>query len=230
MSDIVIRRYFGDIAQEYSEVLKNRCIRISENDYISTKNVYFMDQIHSNNVVVIDDVVASLPSAGNENEHWIIPQCDGLVTSLKNTFLAIKTADCFPVLIYDNVRNIVAAAHSGRDGTKQKIIENIITIMIERFSSKPKDIKVEIGVGICAKHYPVSSDIVADFKKAFPRKEVTEFLDLQNLIVDTALENNILEANISTSTGCSFESGNHFSFRRDENAKRQISLIGMVYV
>jgi len=220
-NDVLFQRFFGDASQEYSEILKQGRVKLSESCYVDTQNMYFMEQIHSDNVVIIDDV--------DRTGSNVMPQCDGLVTSLKNTFVATKTADCFPVLLYDEEKEVVAVAHSGREGTRLKIVGKIIKIMVDRFLSKPENIKVEIGVGICPNHYPVSPEIVEDFREAFMTDDITESLDLQKLIIDTAIENNILRENIFPSSLCSFEDKGYFSFRRGENADRQISFIGMVY-
>ena len=214
-----IKKYFGNAEQEYSQILQDKIINISVNDTISTDSVCFMEQIHSSHVVVIQDVIPTLNT---------IPQCDGLITPAKNIFLAVRTADCFPILIYDDEKGVIGVAHSGREGTKQKILEKILTIMKESFFCMAENIKVEIGVGICAKHYQVTTHIVDEFKTVFPDLEITEYLDLQSVIIDTALKNGIVNTNIKIIKGCTFENEKYFSFRRDKNAKRQISGIGMI--
>ena len=218
MKDKIIR-YFGDASQEYSKVLKERFVTIPENNRINTDCIYFMEQIHSDHVVIIDDIAT---------QTTIIPQCDGLITSKKNSFLAVKTADCYPILIYDDLKGVIAVAHSGREGTKQKILEKIIDIMKKHYSCEPENIKVEIGAGICANHYQVSKQITDDFLLSFPDLSINEFLDLKEIIKDTAIKNGIFIKNITTSPECTFESEKYFSYRRDKNDKRQISLIGMM--
>lgn len=54
---------------------------------ISSQNTVFMEQIHGNNIASCDQDCAG---------HWI-PGADGLVTSLKNLFLCVYTADCVPL-------------------------------------------------------------------------------------------------------------------------------------
>jgi len=213
-----IIKYFGDSSQEYAKILQEKFINVTDDNRIHTDYVCFMEQIHSSNVVVIDGVIT--PPA-------IVPQCDGLITSNKNIFLAVKTADCYPILIYDDVKGIIAIAHSGREGTKQKILEKIIELMKNIFFCEPENIKIEIGAGICAKHYQVSNQIANEFINIFPDLEITELLDLPKVIIDTALKNGVVKKNIITSTECTFENEKYFSFRRDKENKRQVSLIGM---
>ena len=213
-----IVKFLGDSKQEYLQILHDGFIKLPDDKSINISNVCFMEQIHSGNVVVIN--VIPTPN--------IIPQCDGLITSAKNIFLAVRTADCYPILVFDDQNEVIAVAHSGREGTKLKILEKIIMIMKERFYCIPENIKVEIGVGICAKHYQVSTQIADEFKAVFPDLDISEYLDLQKVIIDTALKSGISAKNIIIGTDCTFESENYFSFRRDKNAKRQVSGIGMI--
>ena len=220
--EVLYQRFFGDVSHEHSEVLERGCVKLSEGCYIGIDQICFMDQIHSDNVVVLEDLHQPLKNSS-------LPRCDGLVTSLKDVYLAVKTADCFPVIVYDTEREVIAVAHSGREGTKLKILEKVIKVMGERFSCKPEDIRVEIGVGICAEHYQVSVEILEGFRSVFPDVDITTSLDLQRLIIDTALESKILKDNIFPNALCSFEDKRYFSYRRDRDERRQISFIGMVY-
>ena len=50
-------------------------------------NTQFMNQVHGNDVVVVDHVL--------EQE----PTCDGLITTTKGISLAVMGADCIPLLL-----------------------------------------------------------------------------------------------------------------------------------
>jgi len=218
---VVIKRFFGNKTQEYSAVVENGFVDISNNESISTDNIYFMDQIHSDMVVNLDDM--------QKNDTYIAPKCDALITTMAYTFLAVKTADCYPILVYDEINHVISAIHSGCESTRLKIIENVIKIMYNRYNSKPENIKIEIGAGISAKNYQVSEDIVCSFQNTFDDKSLGEYLDLRKIIIDTVIKNDILEKNITSCTDCTFEDNNYYSFRRDKTQKRQLSIIGMVY-
>jgi len=219
--DLIIRRYFGDVSLEYSEVIGKDFIELPDGFRIKTDDIYFMDQIHSDIVVNLDD--------SPEMVNNVIPRCDGLITSLKGIFLAVKTADCFPILVYDEVRQVIAAIHSGCESTRLQILEVVLKIMYDRYSCKAENIKVEIGAGISSKNYQVSEEIVTDFRNTFGDMEIDRYLDLNKIIVDTALKNNILANNITACSDCTYDDSNYYSFRRDKTQKRQLSLIGMVY-
>ena len=228
---IKIIRYFGDKKQEYSDILKNGYVTIYKSDecphtlHISTNKIYFMEQTHSNNVVIIDDVLDN----SYVNNH--IPDCDAIITSQPEIFLCTRTADCFPILVYDEVKNIVSAVHSGRDSTKLKIIKHVINAFKERFDSKNEDIKILIGAGISPENYLVSEDMAKDYYNDY--SDLSDYscnLNLQKHIIDTALENGVPAENITASNICTYDDNDYFSFRKDNTTKRQISIIGMIYV
>ena len=215
---------FGDSTQEYSEVINSTYFSFGNGYNVSTKKVFFMEQIHSDNVVVVDKLTGSL-------ETNIISQCDALITSLVNVFLCVKTADCYPIIIYDNVKDIVAIAHSGREGTKKKILEKVLKIMFDKYHCLAQDIFIEIGPGICERNYQVSAEIAKDFYSEFKQiNEFSEFLDLKKAIIETANDNNIDDKNILFSDICTYDDERYFSYRRNQTKNRQISIIGMVYV
>ena len=229
---LIIRKHFGDNTQDYADVL-NRGFYQTDWGQVDIKDVFFMEQIHSALVVIIDDVVS---------QKRLIPKCDALLTTQKGIFLAVRTADCFPLLVYDKKKEIISAIHSGRDGTKLKIIEEVLNIMKKSYLCNPKDIMVEIGAGICQNHHEVSEEIATEYNTTYnssslPILNQTEFstsgrwyIDMRRHIIETAIKNGIEQNNISFDPVCTFESDKYFSYRRDNDQKRQISMIGMVYV
>jgi len=57
--------------------------------------------------------------------------CDALVSNTPKVLLAIKTADCVPVLIGCNVTRSFAAVHAGWRGTSSSIVK----LAIENYSA-----------------------------------------------------------------------------------------------
>ena len=78
---------------------------------LSTNKVSFQKQVH-------EDFIQEVNESGNCGES------DGLITTSKNLGLAISSADCPAVFIYDPVRKAIAAVHSGWRGTEKKIVQN----------------------------------------------------------------------------------------------------------
>lgn len=50
---------------------------------------------------------------------------DGLVTGSKGLILAVKTADCMPILLYDRKKGLAAAIHMGWRSAREGILGNI---------------------------------------------------------------------------------------------------------
>lgn len=73
---------------------------------------------------------------------------DGLITDEPGLCLTIYYADCLPVLLYDPVKKVIAAVHSGWRGTSLGIAPQGARKMVERYGSDPQDILAAIGPGI----------------------------------------------------------------------------------
>ena len=53
-----------------------------------------------------------------------------MITKLKGIAISVLTADCVPILVYDEVNQIIACIHSGWKGTINGIIENTFNKII----------------------------------------------------------------------------------------------------
>src|SRR5215475_3761335 len=73
------------------------------------------------------------------------PAGDGLITDTPRLLLAIKTADCAPVLVVDAKRRVVGAFHAGWRGTAARVVEKGIGEMRRQFGSDPRDLRAAIG-------------------------------------------------------------------------------------
>jgi YfiH family protein len=92
---------------------------------------------------------------------------DGLITGTPELLLAIKTADCVPVLIADAKRRVVAAFHSGWRGTAARIVEKGVGEMRRQFGCLPQDLRAAIGPCIRRCCYQVGSEVRAEFESQF---------------------------------------------------------------
>jgi polyphenol oxidase len=92
---------------------------------------------------------------------------DGLITNVPGLLLAIKTADCVPVLIVDAKRHVVGAFHAGWRGTVARIVEKGAGEMRRQFGSLPRDLRVGIGPCIRRCCYSVGAEVRAEFESQF---------------------------------------------------------------
>jgi YfiH family protein len=208
-------------------VLKNLDI-ISKKIGINTTNLFTMNQVHGNKVVVIND----------DNKHINRVNSDALVTNKKNIAISVLTADCVPILIYDEVNQIIASVHAGWRGAVGGIIENTLN-EIAKISRNSK-INVAIGPCIGKDNYEVGQDFHAKFILESKKNEnfflITKknkfFFDLRKYVNSKfeELEVNHIE-NIDFNTFSENES--FFSFRRskqvgDKDYGRCISVISLI--
>ena len=75
-------------------------------------------------------------------------EADGLVTDQPGVCLTIFSGDCIPILLYDPVRRVVAAAHAGWRGTAAGIAARAVEAMSDRYGCDPGHILAAIGPGI----------------------------------------------------------------------------------
>lgn len=95
------------------------------------------------------------------------PAGDGIITNSPEILLAIKTADCVPVLVADVKCRVVAAFHAGWSGTAARVVEKGIGEMRRQFGSAPNDLRVAIGPCIRKCCYAVGTEVRAEFASQF---------------------------------------------------------------
>jgi YfiH family protein len=95
------------------------------------------------------------------------PAGDGLITDTPAVLLAIKTADCVPVLVADSKRRVVGAFHAGWRGTVARIVEKGVGEMRRQFGSTPGDLRAAIGPSIRRCCYRVGDEVRAEFHWQF---------------------------------------------------------------
>jgi YfiH family protein len=160
------------------------------------------------------------------NSPGLAGECDALITSSPGLALAIKTADCYPVLMTDPRQRVVAAIHAGWRGTAAQIVVQSIRRMQAEFETDPADLRVAVGPGIGGCCYEVGPDVARVFGQDRGQDSAC--------LLDLAAENRrqliaagVQDANVDVLGRCTFCEGNAFhSFRRDgERAGRMISYI-----
>jgi hypothetical protein len=93
---------------------------------------------------------------------------DGLITNASGLLLAIKTADCVPVLVADGKRRVVGAFHAGWRGTVSRIVEKGVGEMRRHFGSLPRDLRAAIGPCVRRCCYAIGPEVRAEFESQFP--------------------------------------------------------------
>jgi len=126
-------------------------------------------QVHGAGVAIIR---AGQTSAGSVTAD-IIASDDPTVA------LAIRTADCVPLLVADERTGAVAAAHAGWRGVSLGVPSVTLNAMARVFGSRPPDLIVAVGPAIGACCYEVGTNVRKEFERAgFSTEELAAwFLD-----------------------------------------------------
>jgi YfiH family protein len=151
---------------------------------------------------------------------------DALITNTPGVLLAVKTADCIPLLMVDFSRRAIAAVHAGWRGTAQRIGPMAIDAMKNAFGTRPEDLYVAIGPGIGPCCYEVGPEVARAFPGHGGKRTHLNLpaINRQQLEQSGVPANRIEEAGL-----CTFcHAGEFFSFRRErEQAGRMLSIIGV---
>ena len=125
------------------------------------KNIFLLHQVHSSKFVYISDKYKDKKK----------PIADAVITNQKNLPIAVLTADCCPILIYDKKMKIVAAIHAGWKGAYKGIIKKVVKFLIKK-GCKLKDITAAIGPCIAVKNYEVKKDFIKLFIKKDQKNQI----------------------------------------------------------
>lgn len=142
---------------------------------------------------------------------------DAFITNKPGFVLAVSTADCTTIYLYEKAKKIIAVIHSGWMGTEKRIVEKTIQKMIAEFSAVPDNMYAYIGPTISARNYEVGLEFSSKFDKKYLTLIKNKFrLNLKLANFDMLKNSGIPEEQIEISDLCSFrEKDLLHSYRRD---------------
>ena len=200
-----------------------------EENVRSNRNKFF-------GVLGIDQKLLAIPQQVHSDEIMIIDKpgyyegSDGLITSCKNVYLIISTADCYSVMIYDSANEVIANIHSGWRGTQKGIVTKAVDMMKREFGIRNNDLYVFVGPGISTANFEVGEDVAKLFKDKYTqRRNGKYFVDLKADISDRLNAFGISNSHLEIYPHCSYDMKDYLhSYRRDRNVSgRMYSVIGM---
>jgi YfiH family protein len=160
----------------------------------------------------------------------VLGEGDALLENTPGAAVAVKTADCVPILLVDRDRRAVAAVHAGWRGTVAEIARRAVEEMRCEFGSDPAELEAAIGPGIGACCYEVGPDVGAHFRQhSEPGREGRARVDLAAANRRQLLEAGLDSARIYISGLCTMCRPDEFhSYRRDkQDAGRMFSFVGL---
>ena len=167
--------------------------------------VVFMHQSHGNEVALV------------ENE-TIFPEADALVTTNKNIALAVRVADCLPLLLAS--QNVVAAVHVGRRGLMNQVALKAVSLMKQLGADQISGV---VGPHICGECYEVDSQTYADVCSTHPATDQkSNYLNLYQ-----GLEEQLGDITLENLNLCTKENSEYFSHRANAEPGRQVGVISL---
>ena len=154
----------------------------------------------------------------------VLGQADALLENEPGNTIAVKTADCLPLLLADGRLRAVAAVHAGWRGTASCIAQAAVQAMRDHFGTRPEDLHAAIGPGIGACCYEVGPEVMERFGGQGRGR-----LDLEAENRRQLEESGVTAELIYASHLCTMCRADEFhSYRRDrEAAGRLYSFIGV---
>ena len=183
----------------------------------------FLRQVHGADV---------LPAA----EGGLVGLADAVTTDRRGLALAIFTADCLPIVIYDVAGARLALVHAGWRGTAQSAARAAAAALIAA-GGKPETFVAAIGPSIGPCCYEVDGPVIERFESAFPgrwRAWVTArgpgkwMLDLWQANVEQLEMAGLDPARIDSRRLCTFCRGDlFFSYRRGRGEGRLVAVAAL---
>ncbi len=159
-------------------------------------------------------------------------ECDALITTEPGLWLAVKTADCVPVLI--SGPGVVAAVHAGWRGLQAEIIPEVIRTIGTYTGLQPEDLHLAIGPCISQPNYEVETSFTTLFESRFFQETETPgrvLMDLGGIAYRRARGADIPETQLPALNRCTYSEPALFnSYGRHKQGKDtsyavQLSLI-----
>lgn len=112
--------------------------------YVPIKRLHWVSQVHGNQIHDVDATALSMTPMS----------ADAMVSQQQGIGLAIMTADCVPIVLYQPATGQIAAIHAGWQG----LACGVIKTTVNRFDST-MPIQAWIGVCISQANYEVNTDV-----------------------------------------------------------------------
>jgi YfiH family protein len=186
------------------------------------------NQVHGRDICKFSSNLNSRPMV----DAWLVAVED---LKRENVALGIKTADCFPVIVYAEQIEMLVLAHCGWRGT----IEGILPTALEQLHALGASIdkmELAIGPGAQACCYEISEDLALRFRKnseelkstfsPIREQEGRFYLNIPGFLAIQALNIGIDKGNIIFAENCTIHEKKFFSYRRQKDLSgRQLSFV-----
>jgi YfiH family protein len=194
---------------------------------VSPERILYLSQVHGRRAFFLSE-----PRLRAET---ITLEGDAIGGSEPAAAYGVRSADCVPILIADDVSGAVMAVHAGWRGVVAGVIEAGVAALRQSAGGEG-GLLAAIGPHISKRAFEVSEDVAAELEAACPRQapRVTSrnagekpHVDLRSIVTHKLLALGLSEGAIDHVGGCTVLSPElYFSFRRDgKRSGRHLSAI-----
>ncbi|QOV11592.1 peptidoglycan editing factor PgeF [Viridibacillus arvi] len=188
------------------------------------------NQTHSSN---LHKVTLSDKGRGADCTDTAITDTDALYTYEPNLLLCSFTADCVPVIFYNEVTGLIGVIHSGWQGTVKEISLNVFNHLIQVENCSPNDLHIHIGTALSQEKFEVDADVYVKFKNLGYADDFIYFnddtqkyhIDNQQTVKKQCELAGIPADRITIDQTCTYMNPEGFSYRQDKQAGRHLSFI-----
>jgi len=205
-----------NVGDDRELVSKNRSTFFKELG-LNSENITYQKQVHGDGIKFISE-------GGNCGES------DAMITSKPGLGLAISSADCTAIFIYDTKNKIIAAVHSGWRGTSKKILEKTLSRLIKEYKCNPEDMICYLSPSISQINYEIGQEVAEYFDDKYLIPKNGKFLlDVSSSNYDMLIKHGVNTNNIQKSKLCSYGYKTLLhSYRRDgEKSGRALGIISI---
>lgn len=154
-----------------------------------------------------------------------LDNCDALVTDRPGILLAVRTADCLPLLMADPIAGVIAAVHCGWRGTAAGIAAHTLNRMVQ-LGASPRRIVAAAGPHICQHCFEVGDEVAT----RFPAEAVIGGYAKPHISLLDAVSLQLPGITVRPGPACSMESTAYHSVRRQGRAmpRRTLTAISLI--
>ncbi len=213
--------FYGDTRYALSN--RERFLKALDIDY---QDLVCARQIHSDG---IRHVTEQDKGCGAYLYKDSLPDTDALITDTRNLPLAVFTADCLSVFLFDPVKPAIGLVHAGRRSSKEHIVLKTVQRMQEVFHTNPASLRVSFGPSIGGCCYEVGQEVGAYFTDGILERNNRIYLDLVSVNKKELLESGVRQSNLVEDSICtSCHNDILFSYRKEGKTSGRIMSVMML--
>lgn len=138
------------VHQHRSQLLAAINHHLNEQGKAPLKKLHWLNQVHGNTVINIDQQPPAMQPC----------DADAMVSKHAQSGLAIMTADCVPIVLYQPLSGQIAAIHAGWQGLANGVIAETVKTFSKRSTDPGSEIWAWLGACISQSSYEVGADVI----------------------------------------------------------------------